>query len=191
MLKDVRSRWRPLRRRNGTARRAHHGGQRYRAYQVHHLSCLRGALARQQRACASCTKLCLRTSGPRASPPACNRGSGAHHGDPRDGPCVIRTVQVSQWSSLWVVRMLEADALREGTGRDAAVLWTPLSSWFLVRRGDLLCWILNGEGSAPVALPQHQAESIDSRCTHHELEPSRIHDVLLPSRYMQALRAVS
>lgn len=144
-----------------------------------------------ERACASCAKLCLRTSGPRASPPAYNHGSGAHHGDPRDGPCVIRTVQVSQWSSLWVVRMLEADALREGTGRDAAVLWTPLSSWFLVRRGDLLCWILNGEGSAPVALPQHQAESIDSRCTHHELEPSRIHDVLLPSRYMQALRAVS
>ena len=99
MLKDVRSRWRPLRRRNDTARRAHHGGQRYRAYQVHHLSCLRGALARQQRACASCTKLCLRTSGPRASPPAYNHGSGAHHGDPRDGPCVIRTVQVSQWSS--------------------------------------------------------------------------------------------
>ena len=29
-----------------------------------------------ERACASCTKLCLRTSGPRASPPACNRGSG-------------------------------------------------------------------------------------------------------------------
>ena len=81
----------------------------------------------------------------------------------------------------------EADALREGTGRDTAVLWTPLSSWFPVRRGDLLCWILNGEGCAPVALPQHQAESIDSRCTHHELEPSRIHDVLLPSRYMQAV----